>query len=202
MTIAFDGPDAAGKTTLADEVAKATPAAVRASIDGFHRPAAERRLRGELSPEGYYHDTFELERVHDAIEDFRSGSPTITISTLDLATDRPQIVRRAVPAPAALLFDGVFLQRPELRHLWDVVVYLYVPEEVILQRALSRDIALFGDAENVERRYRAKYLPGQTLYRRHVGPLLQADLSVDNSDPDAPVVAFDHLGITRRADFP
>ncbi|MEJ3652292.1 uridine kinase [Actinomycetes bacterium KLBMP 9759] len=200
LTVAFDGPDAAGKTTLADEVAKAVPAAVRASIDGFHRPAAERRLRGDLSPEGYYDDTFQLERVHDAVEEFRAGAATIVTAEFDLATDRPHVERRPVPARAALLFDGVFLQRPELRDLWDVTIYLRVPEDVTLQRALSRDVGLFGSRENVERRYRTKYLPGQAVYRRRVGPELRADLFVENTDHDAPVVVRDRFGIMPPAD--
>lgn len=63
--IAVDGPDAAGKTTLADELAAVFRTrgrkVIRASIDGFHRPRAERYRRGEFSPQGCYHDTFDHE---------------------------------------------------------------------------------------------------------------------------------------------
>src|ERR671937_1286035 len=56
VRVAIDGVDAAGKTTLADELApvlrRRGREVVRASIDGFHRPRAERYRRGELSPEG------------------------------------------------------------------------------------------------------------------------------------------------------
>ena len=58
-TVAFDGPDTAGKTWLADQVAAQLSVPVcRASIDDFHAPAAVRRRRGELSAEGYYRDSF------------------------------------------------------------------------------------------------------------------------------------------------
>jgi len=51
---AIDGPDAAGKTTLADELAVALRErgrdVIRASIDGFHRPRRERYRRpGEIA---------------------------------------------------------------------------------------------------------------------------------------------------------
>jgi uridine kinase len=64
IRVAIDGIDAAGKTTLANELASVLRRrgrdVVRASIDGFHRPRAERYSRGDLSAEGYYLDSFEL----------------------------------------------------------------------------------------------------------------------------------------------
>lgn len=48
--VAIDGPDAAGKTILADELAllieRSGRPVIRASVDGFHRPRAERIARG------------------------------------------------------------------------------------------------------------------------------------------------------------
>ena len=38
---------------------------------------------------------------------------------------------------ATLYFDGVFLLRPELVTGWDLRVYVHVPEEITLSRALS-----------------------------------------------------------------
>jgi uridine kinase len=63
--VAIDGVDAAGKTTLADALAPVLASlgrpVVRASIDSFHRPRAERYERGRDSPEGYYRDSFDPE---------------------------------------------------------------------------------------------------------------------------------------------
>src|SRR5919204_1789518 len=71
VRVAIDGVDAAGKTTLADELAAVLRGrgreVIRASIDGFHRPRAERYRRGELSPEGYYHDSFDYDAVRETI---------------------------------------------------------------------------------------------------------------------------------------
>jgi uridine kinase len=57
LRVAVDGVDGAGKTVLADELADRIMAygrpAVRASIDGFHRPRAERYRLGRTSPEGF-----------------------------------------------------------------------------------------------------------------------------------------------------
>ena len=61
VRVAIDGPDAAGKTTLASELAACLEArhersAVQVSLDGFQRPAERRHRRGRLSPEGYLDD--------------------------------------------------------------------------------------------------------------------------------------------------
>src|ERR671937_2719322 len=69
VRVTIDGPDAAGKTTLADELAARLRArqrvVIRASIDGFHRPRAERYRRGDESPHGYYNDSFDFDSLRD-----------------------------------------------------------------------------------------------------------------------------------------
>jgi hypothetical protein len=67
VRVAIDGRTASGKTTLADELAALLTArgrpVIRTSIDGFHRPKAERYARGRTSPEGYYYDSRDLDAV-------------------------------------------------------------------------------------------------------------------------------------------
>ena len=60
VLVAFDGPDAAGKTTMANALVGQLPGqVVLASIDGFHHPRERRLRRGSLSPEEYYRDSFD-----------------------------------------------------------------------------------------------------------------------------------------------
>jgi hypothetical protein len=63
LRVAVDGPPAAGKTTLADELALLLRSrgreVIRASAEGFHLPRAQRYRRGEFSPEANYHDSFD-----------------------------------------------------------------------------------------------------------------------------------------------
>ena len=167
MLVGIDGPDAAGKTTLADGLAAALPGEVhRASVDDFHHPPEERYRRGELSPEGFYRDTVDLHRlVDECLVPFRGGT-----------------------GPAVLVVDGVFVLRPELRAAWHLSVYLRVSEEVTVARAVVRDLARYDSAADVEHRYRARYLPGQALYRAEADPERVADVLVDNRDPAAPRV--------------
>jgi uridine kinase len=89
---------------------------------------------------------------------------------------------QSVGEGAVLLFDGVFLLRPELAASWDLSIFLRVDPEVSLNRALERDIALFGSADAVEARYRRRYLPGQALYSERADPEGHADVLIDNTD--------------------
>jgi uridine kinase len=194
VALAVDGPDAAGKTTLADEVAgglaQAGVAVTRAGIDDFHRPAADRRRRGALSADGYYRDSFDLGAlVNRLLDPFAAGAATVTTRWFDLGRDeRAGALPVPVPPRAVLVFDGVFALRPELRPYWTIGVYLAVPPDEVLRRALVRDVPALGTPAEVRRRYVARYLPGHELYRAEADPESAADLVVDMTRADAPVV--------------
>lgn len=189
--VAFDGPDAAGKTSMADEVARLVRRPhVRASLDGFHRPPAKRHNRGQLSPDGYYLDTFDNDAFRQRLlQPFAAGSPTVTTAIYDHRTEHAMEPAVATADnDAVLLVDGVFLQRPELCDLWTLRIYLHVPEEVTLARALDRDLDAFGSSDAVVERYRARYLPAQARYRAEVNPAERAHIVVDNTDATKPTV--------------
>lgn len=190
VLVAVDGPDAAGKTTLADALAgRLASPVVRASVDSFHQPAAVRRQRGGLSPEGYYRDSFDHAALEgELLEPFRSGADRVRTGRFDHRADASAVTDSDVPPRCVLVLDGVFLLRPELRHWWTLSVYLHVPPEVTLVRARLRDLADLGSVAEVERRYRARYLPGQALYREEADPEGCADVVLDNTAPEAPVV--------------
>lgn len=191
VLVAIDGPDAAGKTTLADQVVKHLEIPwLRASIDGFHQPRELRSSRGSLSPVGYVHDSFDYPQLMaELLRPFATGAPLVRRRVFDWRTDTP-IEQSPTPVPerAVLVFDGVFLLRPELRGLWDLSVYLRVPPRVVLERALIRDVSVLGSSDEVSQRYEARYLPGQALYRSECDPERHADIVVDNSDFLRPVV--------------
>jgi uridine kinase len=201
VLVGIDGPDCAGKTTLANRLADAllvttpqTPTTavttLRASVDGFNRPRAQRYRRGELSPEGYYLDGFDYPALLDqCLLPFLNGEARIRTTTYDHRRDaRANAEATAVPARAVLILDGVFLLRPELRGLWTLSLYLRVSAQETLRRARSRDGELFGSAEEIERRYLERYLPGQALYRATADPESHAHLLLDNEDADEPTI--------------
>src|ERR1035438_8287140 len=64
LRVAVDGPPAAGKTTLADELALLLRArgreVIRASTESFHLPRAQRYRRGGFSPQSHPQQHFRL----------------------------------------------------------------------------------------------------------------------------------------------
>ena len=197
VRVAVDGIDAAGKTTLADELVplvemRGRPV-IRASLDGFHRPRSERYQRGADSPEGYYLDAFDYPALRSALllPLGPLGSRRYRQAVFDFRTDRSlSQPEEEAPMDAVLVLDGVFLLRPELTTLWDYRIWVEVPFNVALHRARQRDVALFGSAEAVETRYHTRYIPAQHLYLETADPREQAEAIVENADPANPVLHF------------
>jgi uridine kinase len=191
--VAVDGPPAAGKTTLADELAVVLRAegrdVIRASVEGFLFPRARRYRRGLYSGEACYHDSFDYDALHRILLDplgpgrDRRFQPAIYDKSTDTALSQPVTT---APAHAVLLFDGVFLLRPELIDRWDLRIFVSAAFEETLDRARTRDQALDGSATEVERRFRNRYLPSQELYFDAARPTDHADIIVHNDDPQQP----------------
>jgi uridine kinase len=195
VRVAIDGVDAAGKTTLADELAgplqRLGRPVIRGSIDGFHRPAADRRRRGALSPEGYFQDSFNYVALLDVLllPLGPDGSRHFRRAVFDFRNDQPveAVLEQAEP-DAILLFDGVFLLRPGVREHFDFSIFVRADFMVTTARAEQRDMALFGSVEEVRRRYRERYVPGQRLYLSTAEPEQWATVVMDNNDPLRPAI--------------
>lgn len=193
VRVAVDGVDGAGKTTFADELAAVLRAdgrhVLRASVDGFHRPAAQRYRRGRRSPEGFFHDAFDLDALRrvllDPLGPDATGPRRVRTSVHDLTTDTdPGTPWREVPAATLLLVDGVFLHRDELVGTWDTSVWLEVPFAETYARMAVRDGCPPDPLDPANARYRQ----GQLLYLAACSPADRAALVVDNTDLDAPRV--------------
>ncbi|MET0418738.1 MAG: uridylate kinase [Actinoplanes sp.] len=89
------------------------------------------------------------------------------------------------PADAVLIFDGVFLMRPELIDRWDLRIFLSIEIENTVDRAVIRERRVSSRAE-VERRWRERYIPSQEFYFAMDRPALRADIVVHNDDPERP----------------
>ena len=189
VLIAFDGPDAVGKSTLSRTIKHRLRRPVLAvSIDDWHNPRQVRHRRGRESSEGYYHDCFDYAALrHQLLDPFRADAPVVRVKHFDYNADRPDQRTEEAASTAALLFDGVFLLRPELRHFWDLTVHLHAPASVTLTRALARDADPSSQGD-LRGRYEHRYFPGQALYRAAASPLDTADIVIDNSNYHEPVI--------------
>lgn len=184
VIVAVDGMDGAGKTHFADDLAAALSvighSVFRASLDDFHRSRTERHARGADSPEGYYRDSFDYSTFRRVLlEPFKLGGSTAFVTAaFDHRRDTAVPSKwRTGPKDAILVLDGIFLNRPELRDLWNYSVWLDVPREVAEERMLKRD----GPTENAGR-----YREGQELYVAEASPRSVASAIIDNRDFEHP----------------
>lgn len=191
--LGVDGPDAAGKTSFADDLALALRRAgftvFRASLDDFHHPREHRYRAGRLSAEGYYRDAFDVSLFRRVLaEPFRLGGSTgFQLAGFDLARDVPREAEWMTgPADAVLVVDGVFLQRSELRGLWNFSVWLDAEADVRLARMVERDGA-DADPESPANR---RYSDAHRFYVRDTHPNAAASAIVDNTDPAHPKRRF------------
>ncbi len=186
LLVAVDGPDGAGKTRFADDLAEAAPTreVVRATLDDFHQPRAHRHAEGR-NGETVWARGFDYEAVRrELLDPWRRGAgASYRRRWHDLATDAHVAdTPGAVPEQGVLVVDGVFAQRPELAGSWDLVVYVDATEAVRLTRMAERD-GVPDDAGHPDQR---RYLDAQRIYLTRCRPLARADVVIDNDDPAAP----------------
>lgn len=191
--VAVDGVDGSGKGEFAADLATALErkghSVFRASMDSFHRPRSERYLRGEDSSEGFYRDAYDysvLRRV--LIDPFKiAGSTAFVTAAFDYKRDAPiQPKWLTGPADAILIIDGEFLNRPELRGLWNYSIWIDVPQAQVLAKFAARDGVDLETVEEINRRY----LGAQALYQADANPRGVASAIMDNTDPEHPRRVF------------
>lgn len=189
LRVGIDGVDGAGKTTLADALGIALGerghAVIRASVDGFHNPRAVRYWLGKDSPEGFYRDSYQLELLRSVLLDPLSpgGAGIYRSAMFDVRTDASvEVPERIAIEPSILVFDGIFLHRPELREYWDLSIFLDMPFAVSYARMAKRDGSDPDPAAPSNRRY----FEGQKLYFAECQPHERADVLVDYADLDDP----------------
>lgn len=142
VRVAIDGVDGVGKTTFADElvepIRRFSRCVIRSTIDGFHNPRSVRYRLGRDSPEGYFLVSFNYSALKEVLLKplGPSGSRQYQRAIFDSRTDSELPALFAIaPSDAILLFDGIFLLRPELHEYWEMAVLLQASFEVTVARA-------------------------------------------------------------------
>jgi uridine kinase len=116
-----------------------------------------------------------------------AGTGRYVARHFDLDNDRlfDVVVKQAQPA-AALIIDGIFLHRPELRSYWDLSIFLKVDFDVSVPRGAQRGPAL--DATDAASPSNQRYIGGQRRYLSECEPEQRAGIVIDYNDLGEPKI--------------
>lgn len=155
--VGIDGKGAAGKTTLAAAVAAVLPGAVVVHVDDFARPRVE---------------TWERDRfVEQVLVPLLGGRPA-RYERWDWGRDASagwDEVAVGVP----VVVEGVSSTDVRLGVPWDVTLWLDLPAEVRLRRALERD------GEGMRAQWVERWMPAEDAYEATQRPQDRVDAVVD-----------------------
>jgi uridine kinase len=194
VRVGIDGHSAAGKTTLADDLATVLRArtsrpVLRVLLDHFKKHIDRRTRYPQGSPESYYFEMFDVDAIRTELLAplGPGGHRHYRTQVMDFSGRIPSAVPpQPAPDDAILVADGAFLLKPALAAHWDLVIYLHIEVADVLRRGPARDQAWMPSLDAAVERYRTYYVPGEELYLADVRPAEHADIVIDNRDFAAP----------------
>jgi uridine kinase len=162
--LAVDGDPAAGTRRFADDLAvrlgRGSHAVFRASLDDFRLP----RATWDDTPEGRYRHRYDYAQFRRVlIEPFTLGGSTgFVTAAFDAARDQPfEMDWKTGPQDATLVIDGPYLNRPELRGMWNWSLWVDGPGSTVVSKPYGAE-----------------------------RPRTRSSAIVDNSDPEHPRRVF------------
>ena len=166
--LAIDGLGGAGKSTLASEVAEALEGSTVVGVDDFYRPLSDYE-RAALGPEESYNRYLDWERLRRDVLVPLSREHRARYRRHDWGTNR-LVEWHEVPPGGAVIVEGVYATRPELRGYFGVTVFVDTLREKRLSRMLDRG---YEDLSWVEH-----WMAAEDWYVTQVRPADHADLVV------------------------
>jgi uridine kinase len=159
--VAVDGYGAAGKSQLAERLARRLGRATIVHTDDFARPNVPgwewKRMR---------------EQVLDPVLSDRPGC----YQRYDWDSDQPAEWHE-VRVGGTLIVEGVSSLRDELGRYWDYGIWVELPRALRLERGVDRD------GEALRSKWTDVWMPEEDAYFRRQRPDLKADLVIDGSEP-------------------
>ena len=199
FVIGITGIDCSGKSTFAGSLNRFfNTQGLRTQLihlDDFHNPTAY-RYSGDNQADNYFNKSFNIETIINEllipIQQKKIFLTTLTL--LNLETDKYELDKEySISLDTVVIFEGVFLLRIELSPYLDMKIFLDIPFEECIQRAWKRDsedfVQRYGNRQELYTRYEEKYLPAQRKYLVEYPPQDTADIIIDNSNPEFPLIA-------------
>jgi uridine kinase len=162
-------------------------------IDDFHNPKSI-RYAGSDQIDNFYNKNINISLlVEELLKPIKnSGTLNKKITLLNLTTDKFEVEKEYKINPkTVVIFEGIFLFRKELRSFLDYKIFIDIPFELAKTRAKIRDVPILGDG--VLEKYDNKYIPAQKKYLVKHPPEKFADLIIDNTDWEKPIIKYNRV---------
>jgi len=176
LVVAIDGRSGAGKSTVAEAVARAVDAAV-VPCDDFFAASLSDADWDRRTPEQRAADAIDWRRLRrEVIEPLRSGRSArwqafdFLAGTRPDGTYPPKATPTTLAAKPVVLLDGAYSARPELEDVVDLSVLVEASASTRETRLSARE------AEDFLRQWHARWDAAEEHYFRVVRPLSSFDL--------------------------
>lgn len=183
VIVGIDGLGGAGKSTISEELLSLLQSdghhVSLLHIDDFIHPKSV-RYNDDFAPwECYYNLQWRYDYlINEIILPLKKGEAICKdIELYDKDNDTYFTQNICLPKGSILIIEGIFLQRDELRDVFDYMIYIDVPEKTRLARALKRD-GYIGDSEQIRAKYEERYFPAERFYVKSCNPETKADYTV------------------------
>lgn len=175
--IGIDGLGGSGKTMYAYKLQQQLEGSVILHLDDFVHKKEVRYNENYEEWYCYYHLQWRYDYlIQKLLLPLKSGlDVNETIEVYNRETDSYILREIEIPAGTTVIVEGVFLQRPELRPYFEIVVYLELDQETRLKRITDRDIYM-GNKKEIALKYDQRYFPAEEKYIEQCNPLALADI--------------------------
>jgi len=153
-------------------------------IDDFQNPKII-RYASEDQVDNYFNRSWNLSQlVDELLAPIHSGrSISCSLMLLDIAADEFIAEREyKIEQDTIVLLEGVFLFRQELANFIDYKVFICVSFEEARRRIIQRDSC------DIVQKIDTKYHPTQKKYLQEYSPEDLADMVIDNTDWNEPII--------------
>ena len=170
LIIGIVGGSGSGKTTVAHGIFDALGDVGAAFIDqdAYYRDLGHLPLEERVKVNFDHPDAFDTDLLVTQLDALASGRP-VDKPTYDYARHTRAAVTERVEPKEVVLVDGIMLfVDPRLRALFDIKIYVDVPDDIRFIRRLQRDVAERGrSVESIVRQYLTTVRP---MHEEFVAP--------------------------------
>lgn len=183
VIVGIDGLGGAGKSTVSELLLARLKSdghnVILLHIDDFIHTRAVRYNSDFAQWECYYNLQWRYDYlIREVLAPVRSSGEVVRdIELYDKDTDTYFYEHIDIPEGSIVIIEGIFLQRPEIRDLFDFMIYIDIPEETRLSRVLRRD-GYIGNEDDIREKYENRYFPAEQHYVSTCSPQLNADFIV------------------------